>query len=194
MRRPQGFAILPPTSNPSATITMTHRSNSPTLATSRRLGAALSLTLALTWPALAGDTTPRLCDLVRVTDGDTLRLSCDSESLAVRLYCIDAPEMAQTPWGTAARRGLERLASKRLELTTITTDFYGRTIGELRNPATGLNLGLELVKSGHVAVYRGYCDSLLYKTAQLEAKDAGFGIWSVAGNHQAPWDYRDGIE
>ncbi len=39
------------------------------------------------------------CTVDHCHDGDTCTLDCTGESVKVRLHCIDAPEMAQVPWG-----------------------------------------------------------------------------------------------
>lgn len=152
--------------------------------------AALMLTPAL---GMAGDaiaTTPRLCDLSRITDGDTLRLKCADAFVTVRLYCIDAPEMSQRPWGTGARRALERLTPRQVELRPITMDRYGRTVGAIHDPSANVSLGLELVRGGHVAVYPRYCTDPLYLEAEAMAKAAHLGIWSQEGDQQTPWIIR----
>ena len=40
-----------------------------------------------------------------VHDGDTLHVLCGQHTrkLKIRLYCMDAPELAQAPWGGEAR-------------------------------------------------------------------------------------------
>ena len=41
--------------------------------------------------------------VLSVGDGDTLRVADGARRLTVRMACIDAPEMAQSPYGSAAR-------------------------------------------------------------------------------------------
>jgi endonuclease YncB( thermonuclease family) len=156
--------------------------------------AALLVTLSLA-PGLGMATgedaaTPRLCDLSRITDGDTVRLKCDDEYVTVRLYCIDAPEMAQRPWGTGARRALERLTPREVQLRPITLDRFGRTVGAIHDPVENVSLGVELVRGGHVAVYPKYCTDPLYLEAEALAKAANLGIWSMNGDQQTPWEFR----
>ena len=49
------------------------------------------------------------CTVSSVHDGDTIRAECNAEKLKVRLYCIDAPEMGQKPWGRESRDTLREL-------------------------------------------------------------------------------------
>lgn len=152
--------------------------------------ATLSLAPCLGLASEAIDPTPRLCDLSRITDGDTLRMKCDEQFVTVRLYCIDAPEMKQRPWGTGARKALERLTPRQVELRPVTRDRYGRTVGAIHDPIANVSLGLELVRGGHVAVYPRYCTDPLYLEAEALAKAAHLGIWSQDGDQQTPWEVR----
>lgn len=152
--------------------------------------ATLSLAPCLGMASEPIATTPRLCDLSRITDGDTVRLKCGDAYVNVRLYCIDAPEMAQRPWGTGARRALERLTPREVQLRPITIDRFGRTVGAIHDPVANVSLGIELVRGGHVAVYPKYCSDPLYLEAEALAKAAHLGIWSQDGDQQTPWEFR----
>jgi endonuclease YncB( thermonuclease family) len=45
---------------------------------------------------------------VPVGDGDTIRVRMNGKPITVRLACIDAPEMAQRPYGQNARQYLQQ--------------------------------------------------------------------------------------
>ncbi len=139
---------------------------------------------------LASPPTER-CTLIKVLDGDSLRLDCSGEEVEVRLHCIDAPEYGQVPWGRRAASHLRRLAAGDLELRAIELDRFGRTVGEVYtlDPDPRL-LNLELVRAGHAAVYQRFCDDPAYLKAERAAEGAGLGIWSQPGEHQTPWRYR----
>ena len=57
---------------------------------------ALVLALLLGLPAQAAT-------VLSVGDGDTLRVDDRGKRLTIRLACIDAPEMAQSPYGDQSR-------------------------------------------------------------------------------------------
>lgn len=133
----------------------------------------------------------RLCALNQVLDGDSLRLTCGGTSVVVRLYCIDAPEQGQKPWGNRSRAHLERIATDRIEMRPIETDRFGRTVAEVYT-ADGerLSLNLEQVKQGQAAVYPRYCEESRFFRAERKARAAAVGIWGKQGEHQTPWTFR----
>ena len=131
------------------------------------------------------------CIVSHVHDGDTLRVSCGSEKARIRLYCIDAPEMGQKPWGREARDRLRSLAPKGSEvrISGIDRDRYGRWVAEVFREEENLNL--DMLRTGHAAEYDRYCGERKYRKAESQAREAGLGIWQKPGLQQRPWVYRD---
>ena len=102
-------------------------------------------------------------------DGDTCTTTGGAK---IRLACIDAPEMKArsrlrpTSMQAAAydktsdvqsRDYLNGLVeSKTVSIRRITTDRYGRTVAELF--LNGINVGQELVRSGHAELYPKYAE------------------------------------
>ena len=113
---------------------------------------ALLLLLALVQPAAALETvTIRSC-----YDGDTCRTT-DGER--IRLACIDTPELrgkrAQPERARAARDQLRTMVVGRsVGLRRITTDRYGRTVGELF--VDGMNVQQAMVARRHAEIYWKY--------------------------------------
>lgn len=130
------------------------------------------------------------CAVASIHDGDTLRAICDGERQQVRLYCIDAPEIAQRPWGIESRDHLRAITPARVTLRTHDRDRYGRTIGEVFDPASGESLNLAMVAAGQAVVYPQYCNDPAYYAAEQRARRAGLGIWSRPGDQQTPWRAR----
>ena len=102
-------------------------------------------------PARAASVTISSC-----YDGDTCRTTSGER---IRLACIDTPELrgkyAQPVAATTARNHLRRfLDGKAVTVRRITTDRYGRTVGELY--ANGTNVQQEMVASGHARIYWKY--------------------------------------
>ena len=134
------------------------------------------------------------CRVASVSDGDTLRVTCGGEKKKIRLYCIDAPEMKQRPWGRESRDHLRSLARRGSSVTIIkhTTDRYGRIVGEVIS-ADGSNLNQAQVRGGQAAIYRKYCATHSnpdYFGDERLAKAEYLGIWSKQGLQQKPWEFR----
>lgn len=130
------------------------------------------------------------CEVTKVYDGDTLTLQCpnQSEPTKVRMYCIDTPEIKQTPWGIQARDHLRSIIGKTVQVKAIEKDRYGRIVGEVYSG--NVNLNLAQVKAGKAAVYRSYCKKSEYELAEKQAQAAKSGIWSQPGLQQTPWEWR----
>jgi endonuclease YncB( thermonuclease family) len=128
-------------------------------------------------------------------DGDTCTLVCGRHTdtprrAKVRLHCIDAPELAQAPWGRWSAEALRWYApaGSVVDLEAVTTDRYGRIVGVLH--ARGVRVNVEMVRQGFAAVYERYCAEPAYYDAREEARAAGRGIWSQPGMQQRPWEWR----
>jgi endonuclease YncB( thermonuclease family) len=135
------------------------------------------------------------CRVNSIHDGDTLRAFCNGDKVNVRLHCIDAPEIAQRPWGKESRDYLRRITPGTITLRRLDTDRYGRVIGEAfagadADTAGSEPLNLAMVSAGQAVVYPQHCRDGRYFAAQDRAREAGSGIWARAGDHQQPWNYR----
>ena len=68
--------------------------------------------------------------MLSVGGGDTLRVDDGGRKITIRVACIDAPEMAQAPYGQQARDALQQLlpVGSTVTLKTQTKDRFGRTV------------------------------------------------------------------
>jgi endonuclease YncB( thermonuclease family) len=107
----------------------------------------------------------------------------------VRLYCIDAPELAQAPWGRESRDHLRQIAPRQVTLRIRDTDRYGRKVAEVLT-MDGENLNKRQVRDGQAAVYRQFCPDPAYGRLEADARAQGLGIWEKPGAQQTPWVYR----
>ena len=137
--------------------------------------------------AAAGTAT---CTVRSVLDGDSIVAMCDGRRRQIRLYCIDAPEKEQRPWGEESRRALQKILKRkdRISLAIHDVDSYGRQVAEVFHD--GRNINLLMVQAGKAAVYRRYCALPAFYAAEASAKQARRGIWERNGLHQAPWRWR----
>ncbi|MBI3431500.1 MAG: thermonuclease family protein [Hydrogenophilales bacterium] len=122
--------------------------------------------------------------VIIVIDGDTVLFKPDAYHpsgrafLKIRLADIDAPEHDQ-PYGEAATRALAaQVLNQRVEVDTVATDVYGRTIARIR--MDGDEVGADLVRRGLAwSVTRSRNASAL-KAAQRQARLARRGLWQDA--------------
>ena len=130
------------------------------------------------------------CSVRSVPDGDSVTVACNGQRHKVRLYCIDAPEMGQRPWGQESRAALRQLLRRNesVQLVIHDIDSYGRQVAEIFH--RGENVNLEMARSGHAAVYRRYCRLPAFYEAEASAREGELGIWQKEGLHQAPWRWR----
>jgi endonuclease YncB( thermonuclease family) len=127
-----------------------------------------------------------------IGDGDSLRVLRDGQPLTIRLACIDAPELAQAPWGAQSRATLAlRLpVGRSVRIIPHTIDRYGRTVAEV---ISELSIPLVMVEDGQAFAYRRYlaeCDAKAFLEAEFRARRHRFGVWQVPGGITRPWLFR----
>jgi endonuclease YncB( thermonuclease family) len=137
--------------------------------------------------------------VVRVTDGDTIKVVNNGKASTIRLVGIDAPETSKKknqPGQPFSRKSTEYLANlvlnKLVEMKSYGTDRYGRTLDVVF--VGGKNVNLEMVKVGLAEVYRGKpaggLDLEPYWKAEAKAKKAGIGMWSLGDRYISPRKWR----
>jgi endonuclease YncB( thermonuclease family) len=132
--------------------------------------------------------------VVGVSDGDSITVLRElaeggKQELEIRLSGIDAPERGQ-PWGRRAHEALAaRVFGKQVRINAVTTDRYGRTVGEVY--ADDVCVGCELLREGHAWVYRRYTDDRVLLGLEAEARAAKRGLWSLPEAQRVPpWEWR----
>jgi endonuclease YncB( thermonuclease family) len=128
--------------------------------------------------------------VVGVADGDTITVMHNGKGEKIRLYGIDTPEKRQDFGQKAKKFTSDMVFGKVVEVTPVTTDRYGRTVGLVY--VEGKCMNRELVKSGFAWVYRKYCDKPICKEwlkLEGEVKKYGWGLWSKL-NPTPPWEFR----
>ena len=137
--------------------------------------------------------------VVRVTDGDTIKVVNNGKASTIRLVAIDAPETSKKknqPGQPFSKKSTKYFASlvlkKSVEVKSYSTDRYGRTLGVIF--VGDKNVNLEMVKAGLAEVYRGRpakgFDLKPYWNAEVEAKKAGVGMWSLEDKYISPKEWR----
>lgn len=160
--------------------------------TLQALVLSLATGLLLGMPAAADPADTFRAIVLSVGDGDSLRVSSGGQRITIRLACIDAPEINQSPWGQQSRNYLLQRLPRGREVTIEpkTIDRYGRTVAEV---ISDININLVMVEDGQAFVYRRYlssCESREYLDAEYRASRRRHGIWQVQGGITRPWDFR----
>ena len=132
-----------------------------------------------------------LAQVVRVTDGDTVKIVIfENVEIRVRLYGIDAPEREQQFGEEATQFLYEILNEQTVVIEPIDTDHYGRLIAIIYTQ--GICINSLLIQNGLAWVYTQYCDEPYlsnWNNFQLQAQNLKLNIWGV-DNQIAPWEYR----
>jgi len=130
-----------------------------------------------------------------VIDGDSIRCADGRE---IRLLSIDAPEMAQAPWGERARAALLARAPLRtaliVEYDLERRDDFGRDLAYLYLPDRSM-LNEQMVSSGNAVAFvvqpnQRYARRI--REAEREAREARVGLWGDWGFTCRPVDFRHG--
>jgi endonuclease YncB( thermonuclease family) len=133
------------------------------------------------------------CDVLDIDDGDTMRLDCGwneakPQIITVRLYCIDAPELGQEPWGKLAHDYLRSITGPAVAIKPVEWDRNRRLVAIVHSKGGELNL--RMVADGFAPVYPNYCRDQRYYDAESNTHARGTGIWSTPGVQQRPWEWR----
>jgi endonuclease YncB( thermonuclease family) len=153
-----------------------------------RLGI-LSLVLVTLAAGAEAGTEPFQGKVIGISDGDTITVLRDHQSIKIRLSGIDAPEGGQ-PFGNRAKQFASTVAfGKIVTVKPRDTDRYGRTVADVILP-DGRNLSHEIVRAGFAWWFRRYApDDRALASLEAEARAARRGLWAEAGPIP-PWEWR----
>lgn len=132
---------------------------------------------------------PYQAKVIAISDGDSLTVRVNNETIKIRLAQIDAPESGQ-PWGQRSQQALGRLVGgKTVTVTPHDIDRYGRTIGDIKVGSTDVNQAM--VARGAAWAYVDYARDDTMATLESRARSSGQGLWALTENQRiAPWEYR----
>lgn len=126
---------------------------------------------------------PEAVTLVRVIDGDTIKIVENGRNVSVRLWGIDAPELAQS-FGKESRDFLHsRCAGARVAIVRKGKDKYRRILGIVF--CNGENMNEALVQNGFAWAYLHKKYVPLMESARKQRR----GLWSER-NRVAPHLWR----
>lgn len=125
--------------------------------------------------------------VIGISEGDTMTLKVDGQSLKIRLSNIDAPEKKQ-PFGQKSKKSLSDLCwGKDAQYKAQTIDRYQRTVAVVT--FDGLYVNREQVRRGMAWVYTKYNQDPSNPAIEEVARERKIGIWSDA-SPVPPWDWR----
>jgi endonuclease YncB( thermonuclease family) len=125
--------------------------------------------------------------VVGITDGDTVKVLRDNQTVKVRLSGIDTPEMDQ-PFGKQSKRFISKLIfGKTVDVKDLGLDRYKRTLGYITEGSTEVNEAI--VAAGLAWHYVKYSDDQKLAEAEKKARAAKRGLWADPES-MPPWDWR----
>lgn len=136
--------------------------------------------------------------VLKVYDGDSMKVQGYGLELMVRMVGIDTPECGRgetraQPFCKEASVFLKkRAAGRKVRLKTYGTGGYNRQLAEVF--AGGENVNLALLRAGLAEVYQGKSaeglDRTRYKEAESYARKKKLGIWSLGAGYISPRKWR----
>ena len=158
------------------------------------IGVLIGLVLVATVRSPAADSTP-IYNVVRVFDGDTIRVKGADGQTTIRLLGIDAPETSKdkgTPGQPYSRKSQRYLAGLVLNhpvtLEVYGRDRYGRCLAVVY--CDGRDVNRAMLLAGLAEVYRGRMpdafDKAPYLAAEEQARRSQTGMWRQGDAYVSP--------
>jgi len=141
--------------------------------------------------------------VTEIHDGDTISIITESflgilvKTERIRLIGIDAPELAQEPWGRRAKNHLRKLIKEsdwqvKIEFDIQKKDRYGRLLAYLWD-RQGRMINYMMIRDGYAMVYTvppNVKYSELFVEAQRLARQERKGLWREDGLVETPSEWR----
>lgn len=127
--------------------------------------------------------------LLKVYDGDTVKILGPDGRFKLRLTGIDAPERNQA-YGKKSRRALNKLCKHKgvnIHVKLSGMDKYQRYLGRLY--CNGIDASLYLTEQGLAWHNYWYSSDIRIFLAQRSAQKQGKGLWQQS-NPMPPWQWR----
>ena len=138
-------------------------------------------------------------EIIKVYDGDSIKVKGYDLTFKVRLVGIDAPETGGKsntgqPFSSESKNFLEKnIAGKKVILKSYGIGGYNRQLAEVF--FNQKNINIEILKAGLAEVYKGKkakgINIKLYRDAEADAKKRLKGIWSLSpSEYKSPKQWR----
>ena len=127
--------------------------------------------------------------VIKVTDGDSINILHEGDSLRIRLAEIDTPERKQPFWRKYKDALADYIAGKEVTVDEYDVDLYGRVVGHVYQGNFWVNAAM--VRSVNVYVYPRYAMSIRIYELEQDARENKIGIWKLPKNERImPWEWR----
>ncbi|WP_299982275.1 thermonuclease family protein [Desulfobacula sp.] len=136
--------------------------------------------------------------VLKVFDGDTIKVTRVDLIFKIRLVGIDSPEIGfrgqkTQPFSQKAKHYLEGLVgNKKVAIKSYGTGAYNRQLAEVF--VGNKNINIEMIRAGLAEVYKGKrpkkLDSQSYLKEELRARRAGKGMWIQGSRYKSPRQWR----
>ncbi|HHD63926.1 MAG TPA: thermonuclease family protein [Desulfobulbaceae bacterium] len=129
--------------------------------------------------------------VVKVLDGDSIRVQRAGRVYEIRLYGIDTPEYKQSFGKKAGQLTRKKIWRKTVFVEPMDVDRYGRIVALIRSDGHLVNR--ELVRDGAAWVYPQYCKRQPLcrdlKEEENRARLERLGLWKEE-NPISPWKWK----
>ena len=140
----------------------------------------------------------QLFRVLKVFDGDTIKVTGFDLTFKIRLVGIDSPEIGfkgqkSQPFSQKAKQHLAGLVdNKKVAINSYGTGAYNRQLAEVF--VNNKNINIEMIRAGLAEVYTGRrpkkLDSQIYLKEELRARRAQKGMWIQGSTYNSPRQWR----
>lgn len=147
--------------------------------------------------------------VLKVVDGDTIKVLVNNREVSVRLFGIDAPEVAKPwlgicgqPYGKEAKDFLGEIVKngETIYLHPQAVDKYGRTVALVSSEIDSVSFNQRLIENG-LAWYdtdgdrfnQGNSARVRLRESYNKAQKEKVGIWANIDKHVQPKKFRQGL-
>jgi len=140
----------------------------------------------------------QLFKVLKVFDGDTIKVTGLDLIFKIRLVGIDSPEIGfngqkSQPFSQKAKYYLASLLdNKKVAIKSYGTGAYNRQLAEVF--VGNKNINIEMIRAGLAEVYTGNrpknLDSQIYLKEELKARRAKKGVWIQGDAYKSPRQWR----
>lgn len=140
----------------------------------------------------------QLFRVLKVFDGDTIKVTGFDLTFKIRLVGIDSPELGfkgqkSQPFSQKAKHYLENLLDNRkIAIKSYGTGAYNRQLAEVF--VNNKNINIEMIRAGLAEVYKGRrpknLDSQIYLEEETSARRAKKGMWIQDSSYKSPRQWR----